>query len=610
MERDRKSLFSLYKIMKKLKRFIAYEFGIKRHVLSLQKMSISIESKITYIEASLSALGFTVGMPELWVPEFGWDPVKDEHAMEDPYLPQYLAAVQIMIYFFGPLMKSWCHIAAEMQAGKTGVICTLIRLMLISANYRLIKIKPDSIFVLTGMSDNAWKKQTMERIPHESIRFNVYHNGGLTRLREALMLKASREGGLKNLLMILDESHIAARYNNRPAKEIFDTLASLCPIEKWAENNIRFITISATDPAATVGVGSANEYAKIVRVLTSDDYQSVESLNNTDRLHQTFNLTDDSSVEKLLSFITTTYGENAKLYHILRPKARNGIIVEESIRKLWPTASVIRWDCSNSSSRSSVTHGSSTTSAQDINEILGLEPEVPTFIILKNMFYASKTLEDDNVGVLHDRPTGKADTNLQSLLGRGCGYKKSKTTHIFTEMQIVNEYISFWRDLPADEKIAVPAEIRKMMPHVVEVEGSLQIDQRRSLPISGSATGIASQASAIPKKTKTNPDDFVSIWSDWFRTEDEVMEWWRSHGGRARKLKSDADGFLVCSATGSPERLRMGVIEGFRGGKNTANMPSCNKMVSGQHQFRRYVAYENINNKKTARFCVHMITRK
>lgn len=572
-------------------------------------MSVSIGSKISYIETSLVALGFIAGISYLWEPEFGWDPVKDKHAMEDPYLPQYLAALQLMVYFFGPLKKSWCHIAAEMQAGKTGVICALIRLILISANYRLIKIKPDSIFVLTGMSDNAWKKQTKDRIPHETIRINVYHNGGLTHLRQVLMLKASREGGLKNLLMILDESHIAARYNNRPAKEIFDTLASLCAIEKWAENNIRFITISATDPAATVGVGSANEYAKVVRVLTSDEYQSVESLKNTGRLHQTFNLSDEPSVEKLLSFINTTYGEDAKLYHILRPKARNGIIVEDSIRKLWPTASVIRWDCSNSSSRSSVTHGSSTTSSDDINEILGLEPDAPTFIILKNMFYASKTLEDENVGVLHDRPTGKVDTNLQSLLGRACGYEKSKTTHIFTEMQIVDEYISFWRDLPAEEKIVVPTEIKKMMPHVVETRGSLQIDNRRSLPISGSATDIASNTLVIPKKAKTNPDDFDSIWSDWFTTEEEAMDWWRSHGGVGRKLKSDADGFLICTAS-KKERVRIGVIEGFRAGKNTANMPSCNKMISGQHKFRRYVAYENINDNKTARFCVHMITRK
>ena len=571
-------------------------------------MSVSIDSKIADAEASLSMMGFKVGIPHLWAPEFGWDAAADKDAMEDPFLPQYLASLQIMAYFFGSPKKSWCHIAAEMQAGKTGVICALIRLMLISVNYRLINIKPDSIFVLTGMSDTAWKKQTKDRMPHEAVRHNVNHNGGLSRVRAALMTKAGREGGLKNLLMVLDESHIAARCNNRPAREIFDTLASLCPIEKWAENNIRFITISATDPAATVGVGAAKEYAKVIRLLTSDAYQSVETLNITGRLHQTYNLVDESSVETLLSFINTTYGENANLYHIVRPKASKGLIVEETIHKLWPSASVIRWDCSKSSSASSVTDGASTASATDINEVLGLEPEAPTFIILKNMFYASKTLEDEHVGVLHDRRTGKADTNLQSLLGRGCGYNKSQTTHIFTEMDIVDEYISFWRDLPVEENIAVPSQIKNMMPHLVETYGTLRIDHRRRLPISGSAG--ASHAPAAPKKVKTNPDDFESVWSAWFTTEKDAMDWWRSRGGRPRPLKSDAAGFLICTTTAGPERHRIGAIEAFRAGKKTANMPSPNKIICGENQFRRYVAYENINDKTTARFCVHMITRK
>jgi hypothetical protein len=571
-------------------------------------MSISIESKIADTETSLSMMGFKVGFSNLWAPEFGWDDERDKEAMEDPFLPQYLAALQIMAYFFGTPKKSWCHIAAEMQAGKTGVICALIRLMLVSANYRIINIKPESIFILTGMSDTAWKKQTKDRMPHESVRHNVNHSGGLSRVRAALMLKASREGGLKNLLVALDESHIAARCNNRPAKEIFDTLASLCPVEKWAENNIHFITISATDPAATVGVGSAKEYAKVIRLLTSDAYQSVESLKNAGRLHQTFNLVDKPSVSRLISFIDETYGEDANLYHIIRPKASKGAAVEEAIRELCPTASVIRWDSSKSSS-SSVTDESSTASVTDINEILGLEPEVPTFIILKNMFYASKTLEDEHVGVLHDRRTGKPDTNLQSLLGRACGYEKSQTTHIFTEMQIVDEYISFWRDLPAEENIAVPREIKKMMPHVVETRGSLSIDHRRSLPISGSAAPAG--AVAPPKRVKTNENDFDSVWSEWFTTEKEAMDWWGAkEGSKPRKLKADADGFLVCVATGGPERLRIGAIDAFRAGKKTANMPSPGKLMPGKNQFRRYVAYENINNKSTARFCVHMITRK
>lgn len=553
-------------------------------------------------------MGFIVGISNLWAPEFGWDPVVDKDAMEDPFLPQYLAALQIMAYFFGTPMKSWCHIAAEMQAGKTGVICALIRLILISANYRLINIKPDSIFVLTGMSDTAWKKQTKDRMPHETVRVNVHHNGGLSRVRTALMRKAGREDGLKNLLIILDESHIAARCDNRPAKEIFVTITSLCPVENWAENNIRFITISATDPAATVGVGQAKEYAKVIRLLTSDEYQSVETLRTNERLHQTFNIVDESSVNTLLSFITATYGDNAKMYHIIRPKASKGALVESIITSLCPTSSVIRWDCSTPSKPTDET---STATVDDINEILKVKPSRPTYIILKNMFYASKTLNDKYVGVLHDRINGKPDTTLQSLLGRACGYGKSQTTHVFTNMEIVHEYITFWRDMPAEENIIVPRQLKKMMPHVTtEPNGSLRINHTRTLPIGGAGgdTSSSSYTSVTPKKVQKNEDDYESIWSPWFATEKEAMDWWRAKGGKPQHLNADADGFLICTASGpGPERLRIGVIEGYKAGKKTTNMPACKP---GGKSFRRYVAYGNINDKTTMKFCVHMNTRK
>ena len=558
--------------------------------------SISIQTKISDIEASLSQHGYIVGMEKLWTDEF-------DHTVYDFFLPQYLAALQMFAYFFAGPKKSWCHLAAEMQAGKTGVICTLIRIML--ANHKKLFIGPKDVYILTGMSDTAWKKQTKERMPHELLRNNVQHSGGLKKVRTQLIKKASLEGGLKNVLIALDESHIAARHNNRPANEIFNTLKSLCPIEKWAENNIRFITISATDASAIIGMVDSKEFSKLIRLTTSPDYQSVEDLKNVGRLHATYDLVDERDVKKLLDFVTATYGNNPH-YHIIRPRTIKHSYVGSTIKKLFPGAHIINWD---STPIVKVSNGedSSSVSTEDINETLVNEPQVHTFIILKNMFYASKTLHDTYVGVMHDRHTDKVDTTLQSLLGRACGYGKSKTSHIFTEMQIVDEYIRFWRDLSNTENIIVPSQLI-LQPNLNRIGGQLIVDPRRALP--SSVGGAAIPTIIHEPRVILNEDDFVSEWSEWFATEADAMKWWKEHGGRPQKLKTDAEGFLLCSTSGKPIRQRIAAIEVLRSGKKTAAMPSASTLESGKSQCRRYVAYEDITNKNTARFCVHYIKRK
>jgi hypothetical protein len=147
-----------------------------------------------------------------WVPEFGWDE-SETLAAETSHEPQLLAAAQCFLAFFvKPIKRVWVHLAAEMQAGKTGVVTTLIRLIL--SNSATLKIRPNRIFVLTGMGDNAWKKQTRDRLP-QGVRANVHHSGGLSKVVKALHSLAS-SGELSNVLIVIDESHIAAAANNRP----------------------------------------------------------------------------------------------------------------------------------------------------------------------------------------------------------------------------------------------------------------------------------------------------------------------------------------------------------------------------------------------------------
>ena len=447
-------------------------------------VSDSISRDIADISASIISMGL---VPELYTPDvFRED---EAEAYQDIYPAQLLAALHIFVRLFGNAKKAWAHLAAEMQAGKTGVVCGVIRLIM--RNIKHIQIQPDRIFILTGMSDNAWTKQTRDRVP-QSCHDNVQHNGNLKRIKEKL-IRLRKDGHLKNVLIVLDESHFASRCTNRPSKEIFETLRELCPVDKWSENNVRMITISATDPALVLGVAESKPIAYTVKLQTMPDYQSVESMNLEGRLLETFNFKGDACLTRFLSVLDTRF-HGAPLYHIMRPERKKNQWVREALERLRPDCEVIAWDSSASSKRgsSSSADGSTISSIDDINDILREVPTKPTFIIIKDMFYASKTLCDRHVGALYDRCGAKDDTNLQSLLGRGCGYGKSKRTIIFTSVaETVENYLRIWRDItPSDHITGREAEALSGKMAGIVVTGSnssasavLGVAQTRAMPI-------------------------------------------------------------------------------------------------------------------------------
>jgi hypothetical protein len=575
----------------------------------------SIESKISDMEVTITAIGLICGISNLWAPQFGWADDNME-AGENPFQPQYLAALQIFAWMFGEANKTWVHLAAEMQAGKTGVINALIRLIFITANFRKIQIAPQGVFIVTGMNDNSWKRQTKDRMPKD-IHQNIHHLKSLRSVAIALDRKAQSMDGFKNILVVVDESHIASGSTNTPSREIFVKMRLLAGgIENWAANNIRMITISATDPALIISVSEHPEMAKVVNLRTGDEYQSVEKLRAADRIHNTFNLTKEEHVSALVDIVRDKYSHTPNLYHIIRlpSRSKNGMVAE-SLRKFYPGCSVREWDSVSNARAAEEASSSGSSVVNDINEYLEVEPDVPTFILIKNMFYAAKTLDDTYCGILFDRSSAKDDTNCQSLLGRACGYNKSIRTHIYTNEQTVRRYIEVWNRIKPTDTMVIPNSdpksfSRKMAGIVAttHVEGvRIAIDPRRAIPLGG--INLPEACGGLAQRVQADEDNFDSEWTEWFESEDECINWWRDHGGRPQRLKANPDGFLICSAqkTGI---LDVVDINKLRDGKKTANSAKTpGKMAIGEVALRRYGAYIDVNDNKTARFCVHLIKR-
>jgi hypothetical protein len=587
-------------------------------------------------DLQLTRAGFT---SSLWIPEFGWENEAEELAMT-PEQPQLLAAIQLFNQLFiCALMRAWVHLAAEMQAGKTGVITTFIRLLL--ANAAKLRVKPNRIFILTGMNDDAWKKQTRQRMPFQ-IREGVQHSKGLGRVAAALHKLLEKDGTdtLSNVLVVLDESHIAASERNQPYKQIWATLQRLCPMDKWQERNIRIITISATDPAKVMAISTETPLpTAVVRLQTTERYQSVQKLVESGRIRYLDDFGDlhmcskefrtgvacgckghrhlPIAISEIMRSVIEDY-EGEPLYHVLRPRMGKQMDVVPLLREAFPDAEVICWDASANSARAAAGAGgddtTSTADLDDINEILSEPPATTTFIVLKNMFYAAKTLDDTHVGILYDRVGGKDDTNLQSLMGRACGYEKSGRTIVYSSKQTVRNYLECWRELCSNPSapllVNIPASHldRKMtgVRATTETRGrvaKLSVAASVMTPLGKPSGDVAAAGGGSSPRAKANEENFDSEWRE-FKTLAEA----KGFGPHIRTPRLE-NGFYQTSTTKGAKTLRYDEVMAMKGGKKTANLP-WKSLEIGASVHRLYVGYKNISDPASSVFVVRRLTRR
>ena len=528
----------------------------------------------------------------LWAPELGWGSTESE-ASKAPFNPQLLAALQIFLWFFiADSNRTWVHLAAEMQAGKTGVVTALIRL--IFTNIRRTHITDERIFVLTGMSDNAWIKQTCERLP-VNVRNGVAHSGGFRKIQKKLRSLAGREH-LRDILIVFDESHIASLGSNRPNKLIYKEVALLCPRELWKERNIHILTISATDPGkSSICSEDTSGSSKVVRLLTNEKYQSVEFLNNSSRIryNDTFG---DLHESKAINELRRAIGEYSDpLYHILRPRVGKHAEVEKLLDIAFPGCLVIRWD---STTKLAENDGESSSSViTDINDLLEVKPEGNTFILLKNMFYASKTMDDTHVGILWDRNGGKDDTNLQSLLGRALGYEKSKRTIVYTSKETVENYLGFWKDAIAGLPLptGIPIEkIDRLDKKMAGVQTVRLINGKSVMTIARNYMGPSGGTGVAPPVVEKPPptvEEFVSLellkarWNEIQTSEGVTSQ-------TTVRAPNQKNGFFTCAIGHKSEKQTTQGVRAYINGKWRGWGSGLTEASEGALIHRVYVGYQ------------------
>ena len=345
------------------------------------------------------------------------------------YEPQKEVAKKIISEFYTNDLVTLC---APPQWGKTGVSLFVSYMMA-----RKKDIDPNNVFFITAMSDRSWLEQTKERVL-PMWRNNVYHRNTLHYLEDRID-RLKREKKDRNILIIIDECHLANKRDFTIGK-IFDSIDLKNP-DTLKEKNIKILQISATPSNTLIDAEDWQHHAKVCPRF-NDNYVSFQTLLDEDRLRESFNLMTDEGCN---DYFTEVCLDTPK-YHFIRsvsagPTGR----ATYSLTKTCLQKQCLKHNTELIELNMTKTQGQ----IKKIFQNLDKQPSKHTFILIKNMLGASKTISDKFIGSVHESLPREKDNSseIQGLPGRMCGWTKRRGIsgpRIYCKTEIVENYLKLY----------------------------------------------------------------------------------------------------------------------------------------------------------------------
>ena len=315
---------------------------------------------------------------------------------------------------------------AETQMGKTGIMQAVTREFVINDN-----IEPSNMYIITGLSSVEWKNQTMNRFVKD-IKDNIFHSNTLKKLEKKLLNN-------QNILIIIDEVHIASNIKNRIG-DIFKS-NGLLNINNLIERQIKILQISATPDLLLTDLykWEDNNY-KLSIIKSPENYIGFTKLLDNNQIKNYNKLIDINNVIEIKNLIIEKYEEPK--YHLIRvntQKLENDKI-EANINKVFSSELfLIKNYCIDNK-------GNKLEKDEDLNETyLNYKPEKHFIIILKEKVRCSYTINKNHIGILYERcaKNQKETTIIQGFAGRACGYydNSNKDIIVFTNIKLIEDYI-------------------------------------------------------------------------------------------------------------------------------------------------------------------------
>ncbi len=501
------------------------------------------------------------------------------------YENQKVAAVEICLELFDK-GKTIVTLIAEPQVGKTGTFLETAFLACTHPSDKYI-VDPDNVFIITGMSDTDWQKQTKNDML-EPFKKRVYHRGRLN--------TQDRQDGFytnlahaKDALLIFDECHIANGKEHQISGMLRDL--GLLDLSVLKDRNIKILDVSATPGATlhdTLSWGQDNHSVVILK--SSNAYTGFGHFIKEKRLHESYDLTDDKELEKLIAFIKATFPDPR--WHVIRlpSKSRKNADLQAKIQRICAREG---WHAE--------TH-SSVDRIDDLDYHMGTRPKTHRFLLIKEFWRAGKRLNDTFIGIVHDAPTEDLNVAAQGLAGRLCGNDKKQgagAPHIFSNKELINQYIA-WIDAKGDF-----SKVKKYKSAQLTIKNGRVKNSRET---------FAHESNLIIDDTVPKPDEdpeFDHGYAE-FKTQDENDTFAMKYGAKkVARYDKDIEGFLICSTNTSPHRCSFEEIMYLTSAKNFRSHfdKNVDNLAVNETAQRKYVCYKDIKDINSVVYITRWIKR-
>ena len=219
------------------------------------------------------------------------------------YAAQQRVADAIIKNFADALLVT---MVAPMQWGKTGVMAAVGYGVI---NHLTKPLDSNSVYIITGMSDNDWREQTQERFPATWGK-NVMHRSELAGNIEELK-------ALKNALFIIDECHYGALADGLVDK-FFEGIG-IKSVDSLQTRNVRIFQVSATPDNVLLEAEQWNQpdeprFHEVLCPSYPESYMSLRKIADEGRMLKAATLYNDGGDE--LARAVNTFAEPK--WHILR----------------------------------------------------------------------------------------------------------------------------------------------------------------------------------------------------------------------------------------------------------------------------------------------------
>lgn len=340
-------------------------------------------------------------------------------------------------------------VCAHCQSGKTGVILALFCELLKNDK----SFDPRNFYVITGDDSCEWIKQMENRFTKKWCEERVFKRcGGKLKSKDGLDFKEVISEK-NDIYIIIDEIHLVAGKNMTISKMLEGS--GIETESDFVDRNIKVIGLSATPGEV---YSAFNEFWATYRWLfikmePETDYKGLHYFKRTDRIRQCHpvikgNIINQAVIDDIWRIITNIPFKTINFIRIPRSK-KNGMSLGEIKTEIKMKLS----DKFNEEVKVELFTQSTSASLDETIKGLDLDdttkkPKFHSFILLVDKFRVSKTLEDPRyLGVMYDRSSNsknKFSVVIQSFAGRMCGYKSNDYSVLFTDVNIVEEYLKRW----------------------------------------------------------------------------------------------------------------------------------------------------------------------